>query len=144
MRVVCYAIRHSLTIQTMIKSLFLFLISVLLLTSSFGQNKQDKKLSKNLDELIPKRLTEIAPGCVVMIVKNDKVFYKKAFGTANTELNIPMQPDMLFRTGSMGKQYTAIAVLQLVEQGKISLKTAFKNISGTFHQKAAQLPLKTF
>jgi len=95
----------------MIKSISVFLISLFLLTSSFGQSKQDKKLSKNLDKLIQKRLTEIAPGCVVMIVKNVKVVYKKAFGKANTELNIPMQPNMLFRTGSMGKQYTAIAIL---------------------------------
>jgi hypothetical protein len=59
--VVCYVVRHSLTIQTMIKSVSIFLISLLLLTSSYGQSKQDKKVSKTLDELIPKRLTEIAP-----------------------------------------------------------------------------------
>ena len=88
----------------MIKSLSVFLISVLELTISFGQTKIDKKLSKSLDELIPKRLTEIAPGCVIMIVKNENVIYKKAFGTANIELNIPMQPNMVFRAGSMGKR----------------------------------------
>jgi CubicO group peptidase (beta-lactamase class C family) len=120
----------------MTKSLFLFLISFLLLTSSFGQSRQDKKIAKSLDELIPKRLTEIAPGCVVLVAKDDKIIYRKAFGSANTELNIPMQPEMLFRIGSMTKQYTAIAVLQLVEQGKIRLQ---ESISKTFHQKAIQL-----
>src|SRR5438270_14066614 len=119
----------------MIKSLSLFLISLLLLTSSFGQSKQDKKLIKSLDELIPKRLREIAPGCVVMIVKNNKVIYRKAFGTANTELDIPMQTNMLFRTGSMGKQYTAIAVLQLVEQGKIGLQDSIQKYITDFPSK---------
>lgn len=119
----------------MIKILSVFFILVLVITSSFGQRKQDKKLSKSLDELIPKRLIEIAPGCVVMIVKNDKVLYKKAFGIANTELNIPMQPNMLFRTGSMGKQYTAIAVLQLVEQGKISLQDSIQKYIKDFPSK---------
>ncbi|HCZ37584.1 MAG TPA: hypothetical protein DHV26_16815 [Cytophagales bacterium] len=71
-------------------------------------------------------MTEIAPGCVVMIVKDDKIVYKKAFGTANTELNTPMQTNMLFRTGSMGKQYTAIAIMQLVEQGKIGLQDSIQ------------------
>lgn len=126
----------------MIKSLSVFLISVLLLTSSFGQSKQDKELSKSLDELIPKRLTEIAPGCIVMIVKNDKVIYKKAFGTANTELNIPMQPNMVFRTGSMGKQYTAIAVLQLVEQGKIGLQDSIQKYIKDFPSKGYTITIE--
>ncbi|MBS1512808.1 MAG: beta-lactamase family protein [Bacteroidetes bacterium] len=126
----------------MIKSLYLFIISLLLLTNSYGQSKQAKKLSKNLDELIPKRLTEIAPGCVVMIVKDDKVVYKKAFGLANTELNIPMQPNMLFRTGSMGKQYTAIAVLQLVEQGKIGLQDSVQKYIKDFPAKGYTITIE--
>lgn len=126
----------------MIKSLCLFLISGLLLTSSFGQSKQDKKLTKSLDELIPKRLTEIAPGCVVMIVKKDKIIYRKAFGSANTELNIPMQPNMLFRTGSMGKQYTAIAVLQLVEQGKIGLQDSIQKYIKDFPSKGYTITIE--
>ena len=126
----------------MIRSLSFFLISVLLLTNSFGQGKQNKKLSTSLDELIPKRLMAIAPGCVVMVVKNDKVIYKKAFGTANTELNIPMQPDMHFRTGSMGKQYTAIAVLQLVEQGKITLQDSIQKYIKDFPSKGYTITIE--
>jgi CubicO group peptidase (beta-lactamase class C family) len=128
--------------SNMIKSLCFFLIFLLLLTSSYGQSKQDKKLLKSLDELIPKRLTEIAPGCVVMIVKNDKVIYKKAFVAANTELNIPMQPNMVFRTGSMGKQYTAIAVLQLVEQGKIGLKDSIQKYIKDFPSKGSTITIE--
>ena len=126
----------------MIKSLCFFLISLLLLTSSFGQSKQDKIFSKSLEELIPKRLTEIAPGCVIMVVKNGKVVYKKAFGTANTELDIPMQPDMFFRTGSMGKQYTAIAVLPLVEQGKINLQDSIQKYIKDFPSKGYTITIE--
>lgn len=126
----------------MIKSFCIFLISLLFLTSSYGQSKQDRKLSKSLDELIPKRLTEIAPGCVVLIAKDDKVVYKKAFGMANTELNIPMQPDMLFRTGSMGKQYTAVAILQLVEQGKISLYDSIQKYIKDFPPKGYTITIE--
>ncbi len=60
-------------ISKMFKSLFIIIVSVLLQTSSFGQIKQDKKLSATLDELIPERLPEIAPGCVVLIVKNPQM-----------------------------------------------------------------------
>ncbi|MBS1997930.1 MAG: beta-lactamase family protein, partial [Cyanobacteria bacterium SZAS LIN-2] len=126
----------------MIKSFCFFLISLLFLTSSYGQSKQDRKLSKSLDELIPKRLTEIAPGCVVLIAKDDKVVYKKAFGAANTELNIPMQPNMLFRTGSMGKQYTAVAVLQLVEEGKIGLQDSIQKYIKDFPSKGYTITIE--
>lgn len=126
----------------MSKSFCFFLISLSLMASSFGQGKQDKKLSSSLDELIPKRLTEIAPGCVVMIVKKDKVIYKKAFGTANIEQNIPMQSNMLFRTGSMGKQYTAIAVLQLVEQGKIGLQDSIQKYISDFPSKGYTITIE--
>lgn len=126
----------------MIKSLCFFPIFLFLLTPSFGQSKQDKKLSKSLDELIPKRLTDIAPGCVIMVVKNDKIVYKKAFGSANTELNIPMQPNMLFRTGSMGKQYTAIAIMQLVEQGKIGLQDSIQKYIKDFPYKGYTITIE--
>lgn len=57
-----------------------------------------------------------------MIAKEGQIIYRKSFGSANLELNVPMQPEMVFRIGSMTKQYTAIAILQLVEKGKISLQ----------------------
>ncbi len=126
----------------MIKLIFFALISLLFLTSSYGQSRQDKKLSKSLDELIPKRLTEIAPGCVVMVVKNDKVVYKKAFGKANAELNISMQPNMLFRIGSMTKQYTAVAILQLVEQGKIGLQDSIQKYIKDFPSKGYTITIE--
>ena len=126
----------------MIKSLCLLLFSGSMLTGSFAQSRQDKSLTKRLDELIPGRLTEIAPGCVVMIAMNDKVVYKKAFGTANIALNLAMQPDMLFRTGSMGKQYTAIAVLQLVEQGKIGLHDSIQKYIKDFPSKGYPITIE--
>lgn len=103
---------------------FIFFVSFLLLTvfNCFGQSKQDKLLIKNIDQLISEKYNSVAPGCAVLIAKEGQIIYRKSFGNANLELNVPMQPDMVFRIGSMTKQYTAIAILQLVEKGKISLK----------------------
>jgi CubicO group peptidase (beta-lactamase class C family) len=56
-----------------------------------------------------------------LIAENGKVVYKGAFGMANMEWNIPNTPDTRFRLGSITKQFTATATLQLVEQGKIKL-----------------------
>lgn len=105
----------------MTKIFSLFILLLIIQSSAYGQNKQVKKLAIALDELIPKRLPAIAPGCVVLVAKKGNIIYKKAFGSANLDLNIPMQTDMIFRIGSLTKQFTAIAILQVVEQGRISL-----------------------
>lgn len=62
------------------------------------------------------------PGGVFMIAKNGKPVYQKAFGNANIELGVKMAPQNVFQLGSMTKQFTAIAILMLVEQGKIDLQ----------------------
>src|ERR1700752_4414033 len=56
-----------------------------------------------------------------LVADNGKVVYKKGFGLANMEWDIPNAPDTKFRLGSITKQFTATLILQLVEQGKIKL-----------------------
>lgn len=57
----------------------------------------------------------------VFIAQEDKVIYKKAFGFANKEWNIPNTVHTKFRIGSNTKQMTAAAILQLAEKGFLSL-----------------------
>jgi len=57
----------------------------------------------------------------VLVAENGKVVYKKGFGLANMEWNVPNTPQTRFRLGSITKQFTATLILQLVEQGKIKL-----------------------
>jgi CubicO group peptidase (beta-lactamase class C family) len=61
------------------------------------------------------------PGGVFMVAKEGKILYQKAFGRANLELDIDLTPENVFQLGSMTKQFTAIAVLMLEEQGKLSV-----------------------
>lgn len=99
---------------------FLFpALTILLLTISIGVYAQDSTLK--IDSLLEAKYPENAPGANFLIAKKGKVMYKKAFGQANLELNIPMTTEHVFQIGSMTKQFTAIAVLMLVEEGKISL-----------------------
>ncbi|UCE21041.1 MAG: serine hydrolase, partial [Candidatus Aminicenantes bacterium] len=57
----------------------------------------------------------------VLVAEGGKVIYKKGFGPANIEWNIPNKPDTKFRIGSITKQFTSMLILQLVEQGQIEL-----------------------
>lgn len=58
----------------------------------------------------------------VLVAENGKVIFKKGYGMANIEWNIPNEPDTKFRIGSITKQFTSMLILQLVEQGKIDLE----------------------
>jgi D-alanyl-D-alanine carboxypeptidase len=57
----------------------------------------------------------------VLIAKNGKVLFSRAYGLADRERRIPNRLDTRFRIGSMNKMFTAVAILQLVEAGKIEL-----------------------
>lgn len=58
----------------------------------------------------------------VLVAEKGKIIYKKGFGLANREWNIPNQPSTKFRLGSITKQFTSMLILQLIEQGKIDLQ----------------------
>ena len=60
-------------------------------------------------------------GTALVAVKGEVIF-KKGYGLANREWNIPNRPNTKFRLGSITKQFTSMLVLQLVEQGRIDLQ----------------------
>ena len=57
----------------------------------------------------------------VLVSQNGKVIYKKAFGMANREWETPNQIDTKFRLASVSKQFTAMLILQMVQEGKLDL-----------------------
>jgi CubicO group peptidase (beta-lactamase class C family) len=61
------------------------------------------------------------PGVAIGIVKNGKVVLAKGYGFANLEHQVPVGPETLFQSGSLGKQFTAMAVMLQVEAGKLTL-----------------------
>lgn len=106
------------------KSLFslLLFVSVLWMPPLMAQTLSPEKLSVEFDRILSEEFKADGPGCAALVAQNGKIIYQKAFGMANIELNVPMRPEMVFRIGSVSKQFTAIAILQLLEQGKLSLQ----------------------
>lgn len=62
-----------------------------------------------------------APGAAILVAEGDQVLLEKGYGLASLELGVPIAPDMVFRLGSVTKQFTAVAILMLEEQGKLRL-----------------------
>lgn len=105
------------------------LLSALILTFVIIFSAAAQKLPKDkqgliaaIDKILEEDYMPDAPGAAVIVAKNGKIIYHKGIGMANLELGVTMKPDMVFRIGSITKQFTAVAILQLMEQGKLSLE----------------------
>jgi len=74
------------------------------------------------DILLSEQFPADGPGCVALVAKEGEVIYRKAFGMANLELDVPLKPENVFRIGSITKQFTSCAIMKLIEEGKLSLE----------------------
>ena len=106
------------------------LVIGLLLFDSCSELKESSiqyKIDKELSSVFESEM----PGAAVIAVKDGETLYRNAFGLANVELNVKMEPDMCFKLGSVSKQFIAVAILMLEEQGKLSLEDSiFKFFPG--------------
>ena len=66
--------------------------------------------------------TASEPGGVVLVAKEEDLLYQNSFGKANLELDVDLQFNHVFPIASCTKPFTAVAILKLVEEGKISLQ----------------------
>lgn len=89
----------------------------------FVQGIKPKAITKNdqVDELFTAWDTNDTPGAAVAIVKDGAIIYKKGYGMANLEYDIPISPSSIFHIASVSKQFTVFSILLLEEQGKLSL-----------------------
>ncbi|MEO8578367.1 MAG: serine hydrolase domain-containing protein, partial [Gemmatimonadales bacterium] len=61
------------------------------------------------------------PGCALALSRHETVVFERAWGIADLEHSVPITPETIFEAGSVSKQFTAAAILRLVQQGKLSL-----------------------
>jgi len=82
-----------------------------------------KELEALLDPIFAERMEKLhIPGAVISIVKDGKVFFTKGYGVADIDKKTPVIPDKtIFRIGSITKVFTATAVMQMADRGKINL-----------------------
>ena len=62
------------------------------------------------------------PGCAVMVRHNGKVVLCQGYGVANMEHGVRVTPQTVFQSGSIGKQFTAMAIMMLIEEQKLALE----------------------
>ena len=94
----------------------LLLLLLIATVSSFAQDvaKVDEFIKAEMEK-------QKIPGVSLAVVKDGKPLIVKGYGFANLEHQVPVKPETIFQSGSVGKQFTAMAVMLLVEEGKVSL-----------------------
>lgn len=103
------------------------ILALLLCLPAWTYVHAQTNLSRQLDPLLAAAIPAADPGVVVLVAKNGKVMYEAAFGSANLELQVPLKPNMVFQIGSVTKQFTAVGILQLMEQANFPCRTVYNN-----------------
>ncbi len=118
------------------RSIIIVVLCSLLLISSDGSAQLSKRQTGAINTLVTAWMkTENIPAASIAVAANGRALYNKAFGLSDVENNLPAQTKSVFRLASVSKPITAVAVMQLVEQGKIDLDAPAEQYLPTFPKK---------
>ena len=82
----------------------------------------DESISRKADAYIAAEMQrEKMPGLALGVMRDGKLIKAQGYGLSNVELNVAVKPESIFQTGSVGKQFTATAILMLMEENKLAI-----------------------
>ncbi len=87
-----------------------------------AQKAGAEKLAEKIDAVMSEIYKPNEPGAAIIVQKNRATILRKGYGLADLELGVPVDPDMVFRLGSITKQFTAVSILMLAEHGRLGLQ----------------------
>jgi CubicO group peptidase (beta-lactamase class C family) len=92
------------------------------LTGMAALGRAEDAASAQVDSAVEaQRNAQKIPGVSLVVCRDGKVVKATGYGLANVELDVAVTPETIFQTGSVGKQFTSMAILMLLEEGKIAL-----------------------
>ncbi len=101
-----------------------FVISLFLLFPALNTARDTQTLQSKVDEYINRKMEKFSGS--ILIARKGKVLVSKGYGMANFEHDIPNTPQTKFRIGSVTKQFTATAIMQLQEKGLLNVDDPLK------------------
>ena len=104
----------------------------------FTLNAQDQEL---IDYLFKDSKANL-PGESVMVIKNGEVLFANHFGLANVDINKSVTDSTLFKINSLSKQFSAMALMILVHQGKLNYETKLTDIFPDFPQHGDHINMR--
>jgi len=76
---------------------------------------------KQIDQIMARFSDPSSPGASIAVVKDGKIVFRKGYGSAELEYDVPITPSTVFHIASVSKQFTAFAILMLESEGKLSI-----------------------
>ena len=113
-----------------VQKIFVVILLMVGLTAAdnFGQENMnakaqpsDEESATKVDAFLSQWDKKDMPGAAVGVVKDGKLIYKRGFGMANLDYDVPNTPSTRFNLASVSKPFTAFSVALLAQQGKLSL-----------------------
>ncbi|HSE18286.1 MAG TPA: serine hydrolase domain-containing protein [Pyrinomonadaceae bacterium] len=104
--------------------LIAYLTVLVVPASCFGQqsSRNGRAAERKIDGVVRhEMLAHQIPGVSLAVLRRGKIILLKSYGLANVEHQVPVKPSTIFQSGSMGKQFTAAAVMILAQENKLSL-----------------------
>ncbi|MGD1844295.1 MAG: serine hydrolase domain-containing protein [Salibacteraceae bacterium] len=99
----------------------IYLFALFLFALSTQAQKFDEKLTEQLDQQLARYVEEGDPGLAVGVIQNGQTVYQRYLGYADLNHGIKIDAQTRFNIASNAKQFTALCILQLNEQGKLQL-----------------------
>ena len=122
----------------MTRVLCLATISTLLFASSASAAGRPNVHADHLDSLVMRAHESGGFDGVMLVAEGGRVVFKKAYGLADREWNVPNATDTRFRIGSITKVFTAILVMQLVQEGRLDLDAHISDYLPDYPAKTGQ------
>ena len=115
--------KRCLVVTVLIMFMVAFTASDILGQQNVAAKNQpsDEESAKKVDAFLSQWDKNDMPGGAVGVVKDGRLVYKRGFGMANLDYDIPNTSSTLFNLASMSKQFTAMSIALLAQQGKLSL-----------------------
>lgn len=105
----------------MIHRTLITLIGAVLLSAQFCRGQEAVQILVDTHVQSEMRTQQI-PGLSLAVMESGRIVLAKGYGVSNVESQVPVKQETIFQSGSMGKQFTATAVMMLVENGKVALE----------------------
>lgn len=99
------------------KIVALLFLAVFKLTPAVHAQTDIPTLNRQIDTFLRRQVTDAGFNGVVLVARKDHIVFQQAYGYANFELRVKMKTDHRFKLMSITKQFTALAVTQLIEKG---------------------------
>jgi CubicO group peptidase (beta-lactamase class C family) len=118
-----------------------FLFAALIAISVSAQSSADKDRIAQIDAILTERYKPTEPGAVVIIAKNGVPLLRKAYGLADVENKVALTPADVLRIGSVTKSFTAMAILLLEDEGKLSVDDDIKRFLPDYPAAAKKITI---